>query len=130
MQEINLGENIIECVNPQASFLTDLRIDQRVMFYDSYQKPFIGTISSIASNAFVVSADTSKLQNISTQIFLYGPEVDDFLALNKDYLFTLNFAATQQIDRALQSTTIALGTLQARVDAQQSTIDSLVARLN
>lgn len=33
------------------------------------------------------------------EIFVYGFETDDFHTLDKSYLFTLNFAATQEIDR-------------------------------
>lgn len=33
------------------------------------------------------------------EIFVYGFETDDFHTLDKNYLFTLNFAATQEIDR-------------------------------
>jgi hypothetical protein len=35
------------------------------------------------------------------KIFVYGYEVDDFHVLNKDFLFTINFAATQELDRKI-----------------------------
>jgi hypothetical protein len=37
------------------------------------------------------------------QVFVYGYEVEDFHTLNKDYLFTINFAATQELDRKVQA---------------------------
>jgi regulator of replication initiation timing len=36
------------------------------------------------------------------QVFVYGYEVDDLHSLNKDFLFTINFAATQELDRQVQ----------------------------
>lgn len=42
-------------------------------------------------------------------IFVYGFEVDDFHSMKKDQLWAINFAATQEIDRKLQ-------TLQTKVD--------------
>ena len=39
---------------------------------------------------------------IDGNIFIYGKEVNDFHSLNKDYLFTINFAATQELDRQIQ----------------------------
>jgi hypothetical protein len=43
----------------------------------------------------------NQLTNTTT-IFVYGKKVNDFHTLNKDYLFTINFAATQELDRQLQ----------------------------
>ena len=34
---------------------------------------------------------------------MYGQEVSDFNTLNKDYLYTINFAATQDLDKIVQS---------------------------
>jgi hypothetical protein len=34
-------------------------------------------------------------------VFVYGKQIQDFHGLNKDYLFTINFAATQELDRVL-----------------------------
>ena len=36
-------------------------------------------------------------------IFIYGKSVDDYHTLNKDILFTVNFSATQEIDRVQQA---------------------------
>lgn len=35
-------------------------------------------------------------------IFLYGEEVNDFHTIDKQKLFTINFSATQEIDRIQQ----------------------------
>jgi hypothetical protein len=37
------------------------------------------------------------------KVFVYGYEVEDFHTLNKDYLFTINFSATQELDRKVQT---------------------------
>ena len=37
------------------------------------------------------------------EIFVYGFEVTDFHTLDKNYLFTINFAATQELDRKVQT---------------------------
>lgn len=38
-----------------------------------------------------------------SRIFIYGKVVNDFLTLKKDYLWTINFAATQELDRQVQT---------------------------
>jgi hypothetical protein len=43
--------------------------------------------------------------NEINEIFVYGREINDFHFLKKDYLFTLNFAATQELDRQIQNLT-------------------------
>ena len=42
-----------------------------------------------------------KIEN-SSNVFIYGTEVSDFHTLNKDYLFTINFCATQELYRIIQ----------------------------
>jgi hypothetical protein len=37
------------------------------------------------------------------KIFVYGTEVDDFHTLNKDYIFTLNVCATQELHRRMEA---------------------------
>jgi hypothetical protein len=66
------------------------------------------------------------IEELSSSLFLYGKKVDDFQTLNKDYLFTLNFAATQEIDRILQSTNTKINSLENRIELLESTIQSLI----
>jgi len=47
--------------------------------------------------------------------FVYGTEVDDFHSLNKDYIFTLNVCATQELHKIIQQ--------------QQQQIDALIRRI-
>jgi hypothetical protein len=47
--------------------------------------------------------DLEENIEIPSEVFVVGYEVDDFHTLNKDFLFTVNFAATQELDRVVQS---------------------------
>jgi hypothetical protein len=51
------------------------------------------------------------------KMFLYGMEVNDFHTLNKDYLFTINFAATQELDREVQKLRAENASLKQKLDA-------------
>ena len=56
------------------------------------------------------------------EIFLYGREVDDFHAIDKQKIFAVAYSALQQVDKTQQ-------TLVANVTALQATIASLMERL-
>ena len=51
-------------------------------------------------------------------VFCYGREVDDFHTLDKQKLFALNFSATQELDRIIQSQ-------QTTIEEQQEEIEHL-----
>ena len=70
-------------------------------------------------------------------VFLYGKEVKDFLKLEKNKLFTLNFSATQEIDRIQQVEKAKLAaaeteitTLKSTVETQQTTINNQQTTIN
>jgi hypothetical protein len=52
--------------------------------------------------------------------FVYGTEVDDFHALNKDYIFTLNVCATQELYRIIQQQQQQINDLIRRIEILES----------
>jgi hypothetical protein len=64
------------------------------------------------------------------KIFVYGTEVNDFHTLNKDYLFTINFAATQELDRKCTALEATVRVLEATVNAQQATVLAQQAQIS
>ena len=63
------------------------------------------------------------------QIIIYGKEVNDFHVLDKQKLFTLNFSATQEIDRIQQLEKKKVKTLEATVEEQNKTIQELHSQI-
>jgi hypothetical protein len=114
-----------------------ININQKFKFLDDTNKEIESVVSSIqGDHVFLHVSSTIPIQPYSSMLFMYGTEVDDFVTLDKDALFTLNFAATQQIDRIQQSSLQTITELQsqisamgARLDAQESTITALLARI-
>jgi hypothetical protein len=64
----------------------------------------------------------STLEN---KTFIYGVQVKDFNTLTKDNLFTINFAATQEIDRVVQAQAAEITELRSTVAQQQAQINAL-----
>jgi hypothetical protein len=129
---------------------------QRIRLYDDNNIKYDIPIYSIdSSNSLTVRMPQGMTvfnpgSDAENRIFVFGIEVDDFHALNKDYLFTVNFAATQEIDRTVVSQAERIRVLEEKVTtqaerirvleqtvaeevasnvAQQSTIDTIILQL-
>ena len=50
------------------------------------------------------------------KIFIFGKEVDDFHSLSKEYIFTLNVCATQELHRIIQSQQQQINDLQVKLN--------------
>jgi hypothetical protein len=55
-----------------------------------------------------------------TQLFVYGQEVDDFVFLKKDAIWTVATAALQEVDRQLQAEKARNDTLESRIQALEA----------
>jgi len=47
--------------------------------------------------------------------FIYGKEINDFHTLSKEYIFTLNVSATQELYKLIQQQNILIQDLQNRI---------------
>jgi hypothetical protein len=65
-----------------------------------------------------------------TNVFCYGSEVNDFNILDKNKLFTLNFSATQEIDRIQQTHITKIASLETQVTTQEQTITMQEQKIN
>ena len=123
------NSSIISCLNIPESYISSLQINNSIKLIDGENKQVLGSISSVQTSSFILITDNIDIEPISSCLFLFGKKVDDFQTLNKDYLFTLNFAATQEIDRIVQSTNQRVVLLENIVQSQQSTIQSILSRI-
>ena len=54
--------------------------------------------------------------------FIFGKEINDFHALSKEYIFTLNVCATQELSRKIDN-------LNNTIQQQQTIINDLINRI-
>jgi hypothetical protein len=74
-----------------------IKVDDTVRIYDKTNKMFSIKVKTIESSvSFTFTSDISMNE---TSYFVYGSEVNDFQTLNKDYIFTMNVAATQELSK-------------------------------
>lgn len=73
-------------------------------------------VTAINTDSVSFEVDAIKEEDLSEgRVFVYGYEVEDFHCMKKDFLWAINFAASQEMDRQIQ-------TLQARLDNLISTL--------
>jgi len=102
-------------------------------------KFFVSDLSNNLTEELNIQANDDKsfyFKKKWNYVFCYGKEVNDFHILDKQKLFTLNFSATQEIDRIQQEEKSKLAaaeteitTLKDKVTSLETTITDLVARL-
>jgi flagellin-like hook-associated protein FlgL len=132
----------IYTLNISSGILSSLQLNSTLRLYDAHNTHIDGKIT-YTDNCSTVQMTVDKVHELKDdpanpgKLFVYGTEVNDFHVLNKDYLFTMNFAATQEIDRQMQSTMARVSVLedtvlaqQSKLDAQQSTIDAQQSKLD
>jgi hypothetical protein len=100
-QYTDISGNIIQLNN----IIANVQIGDKLRLLD--QTGYInGNIQLIDNNNITIELEkpitlTGNAQ-LDGNVFIYGKEIKDFHSLNKDYLFTINFAATQELDRQIQ----------------------------
>jgi hypothetical protein len=104
----NIYENIDidnKTITLNEKFTTDISLCDypvKLKFNDLANNPLYGTIDKIIDSKTFTLID--RLDTSLNSMFLYGQEVDDFLSINYDSVFTVVTGAVKQLDTELQET--------------------------
>jgi hypothetical protein len=90
-----------------------------VRFIQKSGGDMIVPVNFISSNQLQI-LDKTKLDLTDSEIFVYGREVEDFHSLDKNAIFTINVAATQELDRQLQAAKVQITSLETRLALLES----------
>jgi hypothetical protein len=96
----NSSNNIIIL---DSDISNELNIDDKIKIIDGNEEEIKCNIKNINSNIIEIDKSIN-----TSNCFVYGKEINDFLALNKDYIFTLNVCATQELHRLIQQQNIII----------------------
>jgi hypothetical protein len=82
----------------------------------------------------IIDELTFRIKNLEkeytdTKIFIYGTEVDDFHTLNKDYIFTLNVCATQELHRRIEAQNIIIKSQDDRIKDLEAKVEMLLNKI-
>jgi hypothetical protein len=123
--EYNPEEGIITLpISDTAAPLSPLT--HRIKCYDmrdASANTIIAEVVEVISPIPPVSFKIKKIKYRDTKIFVYGTEVNDFHALNKEYINTLNVCAVQELHRKIVSQQSEIRELNDKVNVLLNYID-------
>ena len=131
------ASNVITLINFDTSTLESNATVLKV--YDTENKEQLVNIAEVIDEHSVrVNEDLSEWTGsldetgnvvAGNQLFVYGQQVDDFVFLKKDSIFTVATAALQEVDRQLQTTKEELQSEKNKVATMELLVASLVKRV-
>ena len=95
----------------------DTPIDTDIRMKESMYK-----IKEIYEDYFVIDNDIE-----ADEVFVYGYSVDDFHTLNKDYIFTLNVCATQELHRRIEAQNVVIKSHEDRIKELETKMDRMLS---
>ena len=123
------ASNVITFTNFNTTNLESNATSRIKLFDTENNEHMVKLVSVIDEHSIQVEEDLSALTgsvdengNIGEghQIFVYGEEVNDFVVLQKDAIWTVATSALQEVDRQLQAEKNKVVDLLARVEAIES----------
>jgi len=78
-------------------------IFKKLKIIDIQSKEHIKNILRLKNNKIEIDNDNNIISDNSSNIFVFGQEVDDFHSLDKNTIWTVSTAALQEVDRQLQA---------------------------
>ena len=93
-------------------------ISSPIKFFDNDNKEYLGKIVDVESSSFKIQTESIDISKLQSTYFIYGTEVNDYLTIDKDSIFTINVSATKQLIKQVH-------TLQEKVDTYESRISTL-----
>jgi hypothetical protein len=112
--------NIITFQGADIGAYNNIKIYKKVKCYDMRNNTIIVEVIEI------INSKSFKIKDITyanDKIFVYGTEVNDFHALNKEYINTLNVCAVQELHRKIVSQQDEIRDLQEKVNILIDYID-------
>jgi hypothetical protein len=97
----------------------DTPIDTSVKIDDALYK-----IKEIYEDYFVIDNDIDV-----DEAFVFGYSVEDFHTLNKDYIFTLNVCATQELHRRIEAQSVLLKSQDDRIKDLETKVATLMSNM-
>ena len=70
--------------------------------------------------------DMKSLVYTHDKIFIHGTEIDDFHTLSKEYIFTLNVCATQELHRRMEVQNVIIKSQDERIKELEIKIEKLM----
>ena len=94
-----------------------IKVGDKLRCYDKENKEIIAFVEEIdALTPLTFKIAPLEEPYTDTRIFIYGTEIDDFHTIDKNYIYTLNVCATQELHRKIVSQEQRIAELEAKVE--------------
>ena len=98
-----------------------IKVGDKMRCYDKENKEIIAFVEEVAIANDALTPLTFRIAPLEepytdTRIFIYGTEIDDFHTIDKNYIYTLNVCATQELHRKIVSQEQRIAELEAKVE--------------
>jgi hypothetical protein len=101
-----------------------IKVDDKIKCYDKDNKEILVEVIEVIDD---LTFRIKDIEYSDTEIFVYGTEVDDFHTLNKDYIFTLNVCATQELHRRIESQSLLIKSQDDRIKELETKMERMLS---
>ena len=92
-----------------------IKINDKIKCYNENDEGVYIVVEEVIDDLTFKIEQLNKPYN-DHEIFIYGTQVDDFHTLEKDYIFTLNVGATQELHRRIETQNKRIKELEAKIE--------------
>ena len=101
-----------------------IKVDDKIKCYDKDNKEIIVEVIEVIDD---LTFRIKDIEYSDTKIFVYGTFVDDFHTLNKDYIFTLNVCATQELHRRIEAQNVVIKSHEDRIKDLETKMERMLS---
>jgi hypothetical protein len=101
-----------------------IKINDKIKCYDKDNKELLVEVIEVIDT---LTFRIKEIEYTDTKIFVYGTFVDDFHTLNKDYIFTLNVCATQELHRRMEAQNVVIKSQDNRIKDLEMKMERLLS---
>ena len=103
-----------------------IKINDIIKCYDAENKQVEIEVCEIIDELTFKIKDIKDIKYTDTKIFLHGTKIDDFHTLSKDYIFTLNVCATQELHRLIEAQNVIIKSQDDRIKDLETKVAMLL----
>jgi len=101
-----------------------IKVDDKIKCYDKDNKELLVEVIEVIDD---LTFRIKDIEYYDTKIFVYGTFVEDFHTLNKDYIFTLNVCATQELHRRIEAQNVVIKSHEDRIKDLEMKMERLLS---
>jgi hypothetical protein len=101
-----------------------IKVNDKIKCYDKDNKELLVEVIEVIDD---LTFRIKDIEYSDTEIFVYGTFVDDFHTLNKDYIFTLNVCATQELHRRIEAQSLLIKSHEDRIKDLETKMERMLS---